>query len=249
MLTRYKVLQAVVAFLVALGPLALGGDWAWAQQDEINPAARQSGQCQGAEEIGTVGPREGNRDVSFRAEGDKIQLTYKTTKLDNDGEPFLDVTVLKGNKEVGGRVIRDQGTEREIVTEAPGRFTMEIRAEDLTYEIIVEDCTGEDQSAANDQYRDEPDIDDALDTVDNIEDNLGFGNDLGPGDDLGSGDDPGSGTGDGEDASIPEDVITETIPDRPLPDTGGTPLFGLAVIGLACVGLGVAVLRSAIRRA
>ena len=237
MVSRYKVLQTAVAFLVVLGPVALGSNWAWAQQ-ESNPAAQQRGQCQGAEEIGTVGPTENDRLVRFRAEGDKVRLTYKTTKLDNDGEPFLDVTVLEGNKEVGGRVIRDQGTEREIVTEAPGRFTMEIRAQDLTYEIIVEDCTGEDQSAANDQYRDDLDI--ADDSV--IDDNLGFGND------LGLGDDPGLGTGTGQDADIPEDVIADTIPNKLLPDTGGTPLFGLAVIGLACVGLGVAVLRSAIRR-
>ena len=244
MVTRYRVLQMAVALLVALGSVALGGAGAWAQQEEIDPAAKQGGQCQGAEEIGSVGPTERNLDVDFRAEGDKVRLTYKTTKLDNDGEPFLDVAVLRGNKEVGGRVIRDQGTESEIVTEAPGRFTMEIRAEDLTYEITVEDCTGEDQSAANDQYRDNDDldIDDALDT----DDNLGFGNDLGLGDDG-----LALGTGDGQDAgSIPEDVIAETIPEGPLPDTGGMPLFGLAVIviGFVCAGLGVAVLRFATRR-
>ena len=121
MVTRYKVLQTAVAFLVALASVALGGTWAWALQEESNPAARQGGQCQGAEEVGSVGPTGRSGEVGpFDIDGDKFRLTYKTTDLDENGEPFLDVTVLdKDNDEVGGRIIRDQGTETEIVTEAP----------------------------------------------------------------------------------------------------------------------------------
>ncbi len=240
------MLRTALAFLVAFGSLALGGTWAWALQEESNPAARQGGQCPGAEEIGTVGPTARSGRVGpFNIKGDKFRLTYKTTELDENGEPFLDVTVLdKDNDEVGGRIIRDQSTETEIVTKAPGRFTLEIVAEDLRYEITVEDCTGEDQSAANNQYRDNPGLGDNP----GIGNNLGLGNDPGIGDDPGIGGDPGLGTETGQNANIPEDVIAETIPNMLLPDTGGAPLFGLAVIGLACVGLGVAVLRGAIRR-
>jgi hypothetical protein len=246
---RYKVLQAAVALLVALGPVAVGGTWAWAQQEESDPAARQGGKCPGAEELGTVGPddRDLVRVRPFDIEGDKFRITYKTTNLDEDGEPLLDVTVLDEDEdEVGGRVIRDQGTEREIVTEAPGTFSMEIRAEDLTYEITVEDCTGEDGSAADDQYDDDNlGVDDAP----GLGEDFGLGDNPGTGDDLGTGDDPGFGTEDGQDAGIPEDVIADTIPEREtLPFTGGPPLFGLAFIGLACMGLGTAVLRGAIRR-
>jgi hypothetical protein len=241
---RYRVWQAGAALLVALISVALGGTWAWAQQEVVNPAAKQDGQCPGADKIATVGPTgESGRTRRFDIEGDKLRLTYKTMDLDKDGVPLLDVTVLKGNKEVDARVIRDQGTEREIVNEAPGKISLEILAEDLRYEITVEDCTGEDQSAVNDQYDDNLGVDNV--GVDNA---LRLADDLGSGDGLSSGDDPGFGTGDGQDAGIPEDVIAETIPEGPLPDTGGTPLFGLAVIGLVCVGLGVAVLRFAILR-
>jgi hypothetical protein len=208
--------------------------------EQERQASQQGGQCPGAEEIDTVGPTDRDLLVGpFKIDGDKFRLTYKTTNLDDNGVPFLDVTVLDDDKdEVGGRVIRDQDTETETLTEAPGRFTLEIRAEDLRYEITIEDCTDENRFAAKDQY------DDNL----GIDDNLGLGNDPGLVDEPGLGDDPGLGTETGQDSNIPEDVIVDTIPDRKaLPFTGGPPLFGFAIIGLACVGLGFAVLRSAIR--
>jgi hypothetical protein len=241
MRTRYRLLRTAGALLVVLGLVALGGTWAWAQE-ESDPAAKQGGQCQGAEEIGTVGPTgQSGRVGPFKIEGDKFRLTYKTMDLDNNGEPFLDVTVLDEDKdEVGGRVIRDQGTEKEIVNKGPGKFSLEIVAEDLRYEITVEDCTGNDQSAANDQYADN------LGITDNPP---GFAENLGLGDSLGPGSDPVLGTDAAQNTDIPQDVIADTIPNRILPDTGGTPLFGLAGIGLACVMvLNVAVLRRAIRR-
>jgi hypothetical protein len=196
--------------------------------EQERQGTEQSADCPGAELVSTVGPT--GRDLRvgpFDIDGDRFRLTYKTTDLDENGVPFLDVTVLdKDKKEAGGRVIRDEGTEKEIVTEAPGRFTLETRADDLRYEIAIEDCAGEDQSAANHQYRD----------------------DLGSEDYLGLGDDLGFGVEDGQDPDIPEDVIAGTIPDsKALPYTGGPTLFGLAAVGLACIGLGVAVLRSAIR--
>ena len=254
MVTRYRVLQMAVALLVALGSVALGGSWAWAQQEEVNPAARQDGQCQGAEEIGTVGPTDRNVTVvEFRTDGDKFRLTYKITDLDDNGVPLLDATVLdEDDDEVGGQIIREQGTETEIVTENPGTFTLEITAEDLTYEITVEDCTGKDQSSGNNGSNGNNRSNGNNGSSGNNRSattgqyGRGLGDDLGIGNDLGLGDNPGLGIG--QDAGIPEDVITETIPNKPLPDTGGMPLFGLAVIGLACVGLGVAALRSAIRR-
>jgi uncharacterized repeat protein (TIGR01451 family) len=44
------------------------------------------------------------------------------------------------------------------------------------------------------------------------------------------------------------DVITDTIPDRKLPFTGGMPLLGLAAIGLASLVAGASVLRAVTRR-
>jgi hypothetical protein len=258
---QHRVLRAALAFLVAFGSVALGATWAWALQEESNPAARQGGQCPGAEEIGTVGPTARSGRVGpFNIKGDKFRLTYKTTDLDENGEPFLDVTVLdKDNDEVGGRIIRDQSTETEIVAKAPGRFTLEIVAEDLRYEITVEDCTGDDGSGGNDGSNDR----DRNNNRDNNRDGSNgnnrspdldrspiggqYGRNLDIDDDLGLGDNPGFGIG--QDANIPGDVIADTVPDRKLPFTGGPPLVGLAFIGLASAGLlGLAVLRSAIRR-
>ena len=261
MVIRYRVLQTTVAFLVALGFVALGGTWAWAQQEESGLAAQQGGECPGAEEIGTVGPGDRNLLVGpFDVDGNKFRITYKTTDLDETGEPFLDVTVLdEDDDEVNVRVIRDQGTETEIINRGPGRFSMEIRAEDLTYEITVEDCTGDDGSGGNDGSNDR----DRNNNRDNNRDGSNgnnrspdldrspiggqYGRNLDIDDDLGLGDNPGFGIG--QDANIPGDVIADTVPDRKLPFTGGPPLVGLAFIGLASAGLlGLAVLRSAIRR-
>jgi hypothetical protein len=45
-----------------------------------------------------------------------------------------------------------------------------------------------------------------------------------------------------------DDVIDDTISDRPLPDTGGAPLLGLAVFAFICVSAGFVLLRPVIRR-
>jgi hypothetical protein len=261
MAIRYRVLQAAVAFLVALGFVALGGTWAWAQQEESGLAAQQGGECPGARVIGTIGPTRDERIVTelFDIDGDKFRITYKTTDLDEDSGPFLDVTVLdEDDDEVGGRLIREEGTQKEIVNEGPGKFFLDIGAASLRYEITVEDCTGDDGFGGNDGSNDR----DRNNNRDNNRDgsngnnrssNLDrspaegqYGRSLDIDDDLGLGDNPGFGIG--QDANIPDDVIADTVPDRKLPFTGGPPLFGLAFIGLACAGLGFAVLRRAIRR-
>jgi hypothetical protein len=102
--------------------------------------------CPGAEVIGTTGPTDEDVIIGpFVVTGDKFRLTYETTDADESGLPFFDVTVLdEARNEVGGRVIFDEGIEREIVGASPGSFTIEARAEDLKYTITGEDCTGRD---------------------------------------------------------------------------------------------------------
>jgi hypothetical protein len=105
-----------------------------------------STECPGAEVIGTTGPTDEDVIIGpFVVTGDKFRLTYETTDADESGLPFFDVTVLdEARNEVGGRVIFDEGIEREIVGASPGSFTIEARAEDLKYTITGEDCTGRD---------------------------------------------------------------------------------------------------------
>jgi len=50
------------------------------------------------------------------------------------------------------------------------------------------------------------------------------------------------------DVNNPDKVIPDTTSKKPLPDTGGVPLFGVAVGALALVGVGFSVLRASIRR-
>ncbi len=58
----------------------------------------------------------------------------------------------------------------------------------------------------------------------------------------------GNNQGDETTGTAPDDVIKGTIPDKPLPNTGGIPLLGLAVLGVAAVAVGTQVLRGATRR-
>jgi hypothetical protein len=76
--------------------------------------------------------------------GDSFRLTYETTNADESGLPFLDVTVLdQAGKGVGGRVIFEEGIQREIVRASPGRFDIKTTVDDLKYTLTIEDCTGD----------------------------------------------------------------------------------------------------------
>lgn len=50
------------------------------------------------------------------------------------------------------------------------------------------------------------------------------------------------------DTSDPEDVDEDTVPNQPLPDTGGLPLVGLVVLGLVLLGVGYSIARAGIGR-
>ncbi len=184
--------------------------------------------CPGAVIIDTIGPTDDDLIIGpFRITGEQFRLTYETTDADESGLPFFDVTVLdEARNEIGGLVFFEEGIEREIISAGPGSFTLEARAEDLQYTITAEDCKG----------RDDPEP-------------------PGP---------PTGGSGDGgqpvptdpvpedqyeSDVDPPnEDVIDDTISDKPLPDTGGVSLPGLAAFGFICVFAAFALLRPAMRR-
>jgi len=118
--------------------------------------------CPGAVLIDSVGPTDQELVTTrpFTVTGDSFRLTYETTDADESGLPFFDVTVLdEAGKEVGGRVIFEEGIQQEIVRASPGRFDFETTAEDLKYKLTIEDCTGDGNpsggsggSASDDQY-------------------------------------------------------------------------------------------------
>jgi hypothetical protein len=57
-----------------------------------------------------------------------------------------------------------------------------------------------------------------------------------------------SGDPDADDANPQDDVIKSTIPDKPLPNTGGVPPLGLMILGLSLLGVSATILRATIRR-
>ena len=141
-----------------------------------------STECPGAVVVGSTGPTDEGLIIGpFSITGEMFRLTYETTDADESGLPFFDITVLdeEGN-EVGGQVIFEEGTVREVVRAGPGNFTIEARSEDLKYKITGEDCTGGGSGGGGrqaiptdpipeDQYKtdvDPPDEDDVIpDTV------------------------------------------------------------------------------------
>ena len=176
-------------------------------------------ECPGAVLIGSVGPTE--QDLVTRRPilitGESFRLTYETTDADESGLPFFDVTVLdEAGKEVGGRVIFEEGIQREIVRASPGRFGFETTAEDLKYKLTIEDCTGKGNKPPANQHVPTNPI---------------------PKDQYRRDVDPPN-----------EDVIDNTVSDRPLPDTGGVPLLGPAAFGFICVSAGILLLGPVIRR-
>jgi len=134
------------------------------EQSDRNVQANAA--CPGAVLIDSVGPTDQELVTTrpFTVTGDSFRLTYETTDADESGLPFFDVTVLdEAGKEVGGRVIFAEGIQQEIVRASPGRFDIETTAEDLKYELTIEDCTGDGNpsggsgggnggSASDDQY-------------------------------------------------------------------------------------------------
>jgi hypothetical protein len=198
-------------------------------------AVQASAECPGAVELGSIPPAgepptdedlETNRPIPIT--GESFRLTYETTDAEESGFPFLDVTVLdQAGNEVGGQVISEESTVREIVRASPGRFDFEVVAEDLKYRLTIEDCRG-----GNDPGPPSPP----------------------PG---GSGGDDGQPVPTDpipedqytRDVDPPnEDVIDDTISDEPLPNTGGVPLLGVGFFGFICIYAAVALLRPVIRR-
>jgi len=182
--------------------------------------AQASVECPGAVLLDSIGPTDRDLVIGpFPISGKTFRLTYETTDADESGLPFFDVTVLdSAGNEVGGQVIFEEGTVREIVRGGPGRFTIEARAEDLKYKLTAEDCTGannppsggsggvDQQPVPEDQYK----------------------SDVDP---------PNEGN-----------VIDDTISDKPLPNTGGVPLLGLVVFGSIFTFAAFALLLPVLRR-
>jgi hypothetical protein len=107
--------------------------------------ARANTECPGARLLDSVGPTKKDLATTrpFPITGESFRLTYEITDTDQSGFPFLDVTVLdQAGKEVDSQVLFDKGVVMKVVRAGPGRFDFQAIAEDLTYKLTIEDCTG-----------------------------------------------------------------------------------------------------------
>lgn len=175
--------------------------------------------CPGAEIVGTVGPTERDLIIGpFSITGEKFRLTYETTDADNSGVPFFDVTVLDE--------ARDEVGGQVIFDEGIVREIVVASPGRFIIEARVEDLkykiTGEDCTGTG---------------------SGGGGRQPVPTDPV-----PEDQYRSDVDPPEEDDVIDDTISDRPLPDTGGAPLLGLAVFAFICVSAGFVLLRPVIRR-
>jgi hypothetical protein len=177
-------------------------------------------ECPGAVLIDSAGPTDEDLMTvrPIPITGDSFRLTYETTNADESGLPFLDVTVLD-----------------EAGNEVGGRV------------IFIEGVQREIVRASPGRFNIRTSADDLEYTL-TIEDCLG--NEQGPpnpppggsggpapNDQYGNGGEPPD-----------QNVIDDTISDKPLPDTGGVPPLGLAAFGSIFIFTAFALLRPVLRR-
>jgi hypothetical protein len=159
----------------------------------------------------------------FSVTGDVLRLRFSTVETGEFGGTFdIDVYEANGDYVDSITVVQESTSDTQnILLPKPGAYYLEIFADDMTYELAVDDCGSVDAGGPDDGGADGPDDDQ-------------YGN---PPDDQ-PGDDPG-------DVDDPDDVIPDTaLEDKKLINTGGIPLVAVAGLLLACAtGLFVRVLR------
>lgn len=135
----------------------------------------------------------------FEITGQTFRISFDIVEVtDPDGFPQLEADVLdESGNPIGQGFLTFEEDGSENIIAGPGTFSLDIRANDVSYEITVEHCVGTDQNPL---------------AADN------------------NPDDPG-------DVNDQDDVMDDTTPSKPLPNTGGIPLFLGAGVILASVTL------------
>ena len=197
-------------------------------------ANRSDEGCSDPRSITTFTGSEDQVTDEFRVTGDRFRIGFDTTAID-DGEPdeTLDLTVRNANGEVEDTIsVSEAGSGSEIISAGPGRFSLEIEAGDVEYDVTVEDCTGGGGDgggnriggttrARNDNANRRQYDDDNRQYDDNRRNRV---------------------------TTVEEQtVIIRTIPAKPLPPTGGLPVY-VMVGGSILAGAVLLVGRLAARR-
>ena len=90
---------------------------------------------------------EDRRTPEFEITGTAFRLTWDIVDIiDPNGSPSLEADVLDDSgRPIGEGFLAFEEDGSENILEGPGTFSLEIRASDVRYEIVVEDCTGTSQ--------------------------------------------------------------------------------------------------------
>lgn len=176
--------------------------------------------CPGAVLVTSVGPTDQDLITRqpFLITGESFRLTYETTDADESGLPFFDVTVLD---QAGNEVGGQVIFEEGIQREI-------VRASPGRFDL---ETTAED-----------------LKYKLTIEDCTGKENPPSSNQPVPTSPNPNNQHRRDIDPPNEDNVIHDTVSDRPLPDTGGVPLLGLGVFGFICVGAGFLLLGPVLRR-
>ena len=204
-------------------------------------SAQGNGDCPGAEEVEESpfeGPGNQVTDL-FNIEGDEFLVTLDVEAQGGSGtEPDVDIIVLdEDDNVVDDFVTQGEGVESFLVDEGPGDFALDIAATNADYTITVDDCTGDDNGEDTNQN----DVDNVI-IEDVIEDDNGIIDEI---------------TVFEDDDNLREEVIIDkpnnreptviNIPNKPLPPTGGFPVYGMIagsiLAGAGLLGLGIGVRR------
>ncbi len=141
------------------------------ETDDTSAAEDQYSQgeegCANPQPIETFSGSENQRTAPFNITGESFRILFETEPAGQD--PFLptvEVDVLNENgRPIGEGFLAFEGEDgAENILVGPGTFSLEIRADDASYELTVEDCAGADESNG-DEGNGDGDVDDPDDIV------------------------------------------------------------------------------------
>lgn len=187
--------------------------------------AQDSASCPGAQEVQTLGPTTSDERLAFETTTDRFLVTYEADfNDDNDLENNFTTDIADRFGLVESDSTDVDATEGFIVAEDAGSFAIETDVEPengATYTVTVEQCAGTEEGGTGEGGTFEASTNtsgtDSNAAVQQYDDEPPLGED---------------------------DVIVKTVPEKPLPNTGGIPLLALAglllvasiVVGYVVIG-------------
>jgi hypothetical protein len=232
-------------------------------------AQAASDECATTSDVRTFNGTQNQLTEPFKITGDRFRLAVNTS-----GGGKLEVAVLNEQAQPTGQRFEVRGDGSKIIPLGPGTFRLELEEHNLrNYSVTVQECraavvantdTTQAITAAQTTAQAANITGAEATTSDTAANAADAGNDVRDADAFRCEfflrvvrDDRGALRHQYQDDElivhrfeqcISADVLTDTIPNRLLPGTGGLPLLGLAALGLASIVAGASVLGAGIRR-